>query len=166
MTYMCSALAECNESALIDSLADTPNQRSVEHSINPPETAGSREFALDHDESAAAVARANTRDLLKTWGLSGDLVDEVVLVVSELVTNAVEHALPPIMLHLEPRPAPGEVHIEVSDGGPSEAPGPWAAHVEPEEHGRGNQIVSYLAAAYGTCFSEGRSTRWVAMGSA
>lgn len=106
-------------------------------------------WALPHRPESAGTARRVTRAALDDWGVDGDTVDQAVLVVSELVTNAVEHALPPVALHLE-RPEDGTLHIEVEDGGPAMADGPWAASCAPEEHGRGGGIVAQLAAAHGS----------------
>jgi anti-sigma regulatory factor (Ser/Thr protein kinase) len=39
--------------------------------------------------TAAAAARAHVRTVLKSWGVGGDLPDDVETVVSELVTNGV-----------------------------------------------------------------------------
>ena len=51
---------------------------------------------------AAAAARRFVRDTLATWPLSGpdatDLVDDAVLLTSELVTNAVVHAGTPVQV--------------------------------------------------------------------
>ncbi|MFF7459586.1 ATP-binding protein [Kitasatospora sp. NPDC008115] len=45
----------------------------------------------DHSASVRA-ARRHIRDQLTAWGWTGDRVDDLVLIASELVTNAVVHA--------------------------------------------------------------------------
>ncbi|MET7550861.1 ATP-binding protein [Streptomyces sp. NPDC005500] len=127
---------------------------------------GIQDLALNHDETAASVARSSTRRVLIAWGMSEDVLDEVLLVVSELVTNAVEHALPPISLHLDRQAAPATVHVEVSDGGPAAVPGPWVGSCAPEEHGRGTQIVACLAADHGIRVHQDGTTRWADLRSA
>lgn len=105
-------------------------------------------WVLAHRPESAGVARRVTRDMLQGWGVDEECADLVLLVVSELVTNAVEHALP-VALRVE-QPTEGTVHIEVDDGGPAVEEGAWAATGSPEEHGRGSHIVASLATAHGT----------------
>jgi anti-sigma regulatory factor (Ser/Thr protein kinase) len=45
--------------------------------------------------TAAAAARAHVRTVLKSWGISGDLADDIETVVSELVANAVNASTGP-----------------------------------------------------------------------
>ncbi|WP_210591119.1 ATP-binding protein [Streptomyces sp. GESEQ-35] len=49
--------------------------------------------ALSHDPASVDVARKFTEHILDTWGI-GDRVDDVLLCVSELATNAVLHGAP------------------------------------------------------------------------
>jgi len=69
-----------------------------------------RTFAAD--EKSVAQARAFAREMLETWD-AGDLADSVVLLVSELVTNAVVHA--GTTARLELRLDPQSVRVEVED---------------------------------------------------
>jgi hypothetical protein len=72
--------------------------------------------------------------------------DEVALVVSELVTNAMRHARSQINLVL--RVSPGEVFVAVQDHRPSLVAAP--PNVDPVgEHGRGLVIVAEIASAWG-----------------
>lgn len=61
--------------------------------IDPSAAAGSVSCALPARYEAVRGARQFTRSTLSQWGLS-DRFDDVALVVSELVTNALRHALP------------------------------------------------------------------------
>ncbi|WP_406003168.1 ATP-binding protein [Streptomyces sp. NBC_00829] len=106
-------------------------------------------WPLPHRSESAGTARRVTRAALAEWGMDKDTTEEIVLVVSELVTNAVEHALPPVALHLE-RSTEGTVHVKVDDGGPAAQEGAWATTGGQEEHGRGGGIVALLATAHGT----------------
>ncbi|MFE5549486.1 ATP-binding protein [Streptomyces sp. NPDC056534] len=84
----------------------------------------------------------------------------MLLVVSELVTNAVEHAEPPFALHLHRERAGSRVWVGVTDGGPAEAEGAWTASCTDDEHGRGIAIVDILADAHGIRTHAGGSTHW------
>ncbi|MCX4515606.1 ATP-binding protein [Streptomyces sp. NBC_01619] len=103
---------------------------------------------LPHDTTAPATARRITHTLLARWGWEPDSIDSAVLVVSELITNAVEHANPPLSLDLQPHsPTIGspDLRIQVTDGGPASAPGPWTRSCAADEHGRGKLLIAHLA---------------------
>ena len=72
---------------------------------------------LDGDPQAVVTARALTTAILLGWDT--DLVEDAVLVTSELVTNAIAHGTAPITLTLTvqhgPEPA---ILIDVTDGSP------------------------------------------------
>ncbi|MGW8955909.1 ATP-binding protein [Streptomyces sp. NPDC055709] len=117
-------------------------------------------WSLPHRSEAACTARRLAIAALRSWGMGEQDMQSVLLVVSELVTNAVEHALPPVALHLEHFGEVGTVHVEVADGGPANAEGPWTATCEAEEHGRGELIIDALATARGTRVRSGGSIYW------
>ncbi|MGI8537605.1 MAG: ATP-binding protein, partial [Mycobacteriales bacterium] len=54
-------------------------------------------LSLPIDDTAPSCARRRTRELLSQWGLD-HLRDTVLVVVSELVTNAVRHGRPPVSM--------------------------------------------------------------------
>ncbi|KOG49747.1 hypothetical protein ADK75_19090, partial [Streptomyces virginiae] len=74
--------------------------------------------------------------------MNDDTADNLLLIVSELVTNAIEHALPPLTLHLN-HPTNNTMTIAVTDGGPATHHGPWTTNCTPDEHGRGNNIIDH-----------------------
>ncbi|MFI1760687.1 ATP-binding protein [Streptomyces sp. NPDC020800] len=115
---------------------------------------------LLHRPEAAGEARRITKEVLARWRVAEEAADSVLLTVSELVTNAVEHAQPPLALGLSRDPGTRRVHIEVSDGGPAASQGAWAAGCAPEEHGRGLTIVGRLTAAHGHRRAPGHATHW------
>jgi anti-sigma regulatory factor (Ser/Thr protein kinase) len=117
-------------------------------------------WPLPHHPEAAGIARRLTLATLKAWDVGEDTADQVVLAVSELVTNAVEHALPPVALQLARPCGHRLLRVEVTDGGPARAPGAWTASCEPDEHGRGSMIVDFMATAHGTRLADGRTTHW------
>lgn len=102
-------------------------------------------------------ARAVLRGVLKILGLSGDVISDGVLAVSELVANAHEHACGPYEVHL--RSAAGRYICEIHDGDPllptdlylavaaapsCEATRSAAASGLLNERGRGLRIVNEL----------------------
>ncbi len=100
---------------------------------------------LADDLASAARARRFVEEQCARWGFDA-IVDDALLVVSELVTNAVVHAQSTSELRLTP--GQGVLRIEVSDDGPA-APDPQLAG-EDDEHGRGLLLISVLSAAWGT----------------
>ncbi|MBK3563829.1 ATP-binding protein [Streptomyces sp. MBT62] len=116
-------------------------------------------WALPHHAAAPQTARGLIAPVLDEWRLLGDPAEDVLLVVSELVTNAVRHARPPIFLAIR-RTEAGNIRVEITDGG---QPGELR-HVEtpddPDEHGRGLIIVDYLSATHGRQIAEHGTTWW------
>ncbi|MET7534242.1 ATP-binding protein [Streptomyces goshikiensis] len=116
------------------------------------------EWGLPHRPESAGTARRITQAVFDAWDTDSDAADQALLVVSELVTNAIEHALPPVVLRLEQRT--DTLHVEVDDGGPAPAHRAWSPACDPEEHGRGGQIVARLATACGTQALPRGTTHW------
>ncbi|GAA4930545.1 ATP-binding protein [Streptomyces coeruleoprunus] len=118
-------------------------------------------WILAHRPEAVGEARRITERTLGRWHVCRETADDVLLVVSELVTNAVEHAMPPIALRLGGGdPSTGRVRVEVTDGGPAAREGEWAASCRDGEHGRGLYVVDRLAVAHGDRCETGRATHW------
>ncbi|MFJ8592039.1 SpoIIE family protein phosphatase [Streptomyces sp. NPDC093598] len=111
-------------------------------------------WAVPSDPSAVARTRKDVVAQLERWGLS-DAVFVTELVVSELVTNAIRHAEPPIQLRL--------IHdttliCEVSDGG-NTAPHLRRARTY-DEGGRGLLLVAQLTERWGTRQGATGKTIW------
>jgi anti-sigma regulatory factor (Ser/Thr protein kinase) len=93
---------------------------------------------------AARAARRFARATAEQWGLD-KLVDPILQIVSELVTNAVEHAGTAMELRMRRRP--GSVMLEVADGdGRLARPTPTGSS---DERHRGLVIVQTLSARWG-----------------
>ena len=105
---------------------------------------------LPPDLTAARAARAATRHALPRWRL-GNLLEPVLLVVSELVGNAVRHGKPPVDLRL--RKTGSGVRVDVHDEASSPPQRPATAH--DGESGRGMLLVDAVAAESGVEQIEG-----------
>ncbi|GAA0909353.1 ATP-binding protein [Streptomyces thermoalcalitolerans] len=116
---------------------------------------------LPHAARVMPAVRRHVRRVLSGWGLPADAAEDVLLVVSELVTNALVHARPPATLRLRrvPDGACRAVRVEVTDQGPAAPPEPCAAP-DPDEHGRGLGIVAALSARCGVRAYAGEVNRW------
>ncbi|MEV0742195.1 ATP-binding protein [Streptomyces sp. NPDC050549] len=121
--------------------------------------AASGRWALVHDAGAPQTARSLLAPVLHEWLLLGGTADDVLLVVSELVTNAVRHARPPIFLAIC-RTEARSVRVEITDGGKFGDPRCIETPDDPDEHGRGLIIVDCLSAAHGCRVAEHGTTWW------
>ncbi|MEV6944522.1 ATP-binding protein [Streptomyces sp. NPDC051172] len=119
-------------------------------------------FPLPHAPGAVSAVRRRIRTILSDWDLTADLTEDVLLVASELLTNAVVHALPPATLSLSRSEVDrcGAVRVEVTDMGPVTATGLPASALDPDEHGRGLDIVTALATRCGVHVHSGGTSRW------
>jgi serine phosphatase RsbU (regulator of sigma subunit)/anti-sigma regulatory factor (Ser/Thr protein kinase) len=116
-----------------------------------------RTFAAD--ERSVAQARAFAREMLEKWD-AGDLSDSVVLLVSELVTNAVVHA--GTTARLELRLDTQSVRVEVEDQHPRRMlPMVVNQPAEDAEEGRGLLITFSLASAWGVDYTSGSKRVWL-----
>jgi anti-sigma regulatory factor (Ser/Thr protein kinase) len=112
-------------------------------SLSPDTVPQARRVAATALELAATIPRSVRGDVL--------------LVVSELVSNAVRHGAGPIDLAVEVTPS--HVRIEVSDSGtsgelPVQRPAPTS------QSGRGLLIVDSIAAGWGVSPEPGGKTVW------
>ncbi|GAA3115815.1 ATP-binding protein [Streptosporangium carneum] len=98
-----------------------------------------------YDPSAIGEVRRAVRETLTAWALAY-LADDVVLVVGELLANAVTYGEPPVRLSLWA--GAGELSVRVTDHGPDQ-PRHLDLGVE-AVHGRGLTIVDALADDSGT----------------
>ena len=120
----------------------TPPNVHPSHDVDPHlSRADQASFALPPDDTAPAPARNAVRTTFMGWQLP-TLIEDAVVSVSELVTNALHHGLPPVGLLLRRRT--GQVRMDVDDALPDPLPArPRANHLA--ESGRGLHIVRTLA---------------------
>jgi anti-sigma regulatory factor (Ser/Thr protein kinase) len=94
-----------------------------------------------------ALARRLTRNRLACWDFSEDTSDTALLVISELVTNAVVHTAGDHVA-CELRDSVGHLRIAVQDQGYTSG-GPQLCRSPEGEHGRGLLLVDAVSSAWG-----------------
>jgi GAF domain-containing protein/anti-sigma regulatory factor (Ser/Thr protein kinase) len=122
------------------------------------------------EPAAVAAARKFVRETLQSWlearppGDTG-LIDDAVLLTSELVTNAVVHA--GTQVHVTCKLAASAVEVVVRDSHPARmVPGPAQDENIPAERtgGRGLLLPSALASAWGVSYGADAKAVWFRMG--
>ncbi|MBQ1121900.1 ATP-binding protein [Streptomyces sp. B15] len=109
---------------------------------------------MEPDPSRVALARRVTERHLRRWDMPMPLMEDVLLAVSELVTNAVCHGHGDTV-GLRVRFAVGKLTVEVSDENPT--PARPRSTSETDEHGRGLLLVAALSDEWGTSFGGTRT---------
>ncbi|WP_314174591.1 SpoIIE family protein phosphatase [Streptomyces winkii] len=111
-------------------------------------------WELTAEPSAVGRARTLVLDQLAEWGLD-EMAFTTELVVSELVTNAIRHAVGPVYLRLI---RDRSLHCEVSDKGHTS---PNLRHsATDDEGGRGLFIVAQMVQRWGTRYTTSGKTIW------
>ena len=109
---------------------------------------------LPAEPAIVADARAQAARQLAAWGLEG-VTFTTELIVSELLTNAIRHAEPPIQLRMI---LDGALSCEVSDGSST------APHLRRADHydegGRGLMLVAQLTERWGCRHTRAGKTIW------
>ena len=123
--------------------------------------------AYEPEPAAAAAARRFVRETLCSWQLadrSSRLVDDAVLLTSELVTNAIVHAGTPLQVSC--RLDGGEVEVAVQDRHPARGLGdPPAGGADDAErtNGRGLLLPAALASSWGVSYARTAKAVWFRM---
>jgi anti-sigma regulatory factor (Ser/Thr protein kinase) len=109
-------------------------------------SARSRHVSIDLGMELGSVMRARrfVRETFAEWGVKRT-VDDALIVVSELVTNAITHAASPCQVRLSCDET--SVRVEVFDEGAG-TPDPQPAS-NTSEHGRGLHLIAAVTAAWG-----------------
>lgn len=93
---------------------------------------------------AVPGTRGRVAVVLAEWGITGEAVEPALLVITELLSNAIDHAAGPVSLSVEL--VDGSVHVEVRDDGPEP---PRLQPFDPSRvRGRGLQLVDALSARW------------------
>jgi anti-sigma regulatory factor (Ser/Thr protein kinase) len=110
--------------------------------------------SFEGESSSAAAARRYVRGVLS---ISGTAADDIELITSELVTNAVHHGgVGPVGLRITGDEA--VIRVEVTDSGSGGVPRP---RVAPDgESGRGLLHVEVLSERWGVCKDPAGITVW------
>lgn len=119
------------------------------------------ESTLPAQDLSPAVARRAVRGALTEAGLEV-MLDDAVLLVSELVTNAVVHAGTQIELRLDI--GPGSVRVEVIDYRPGALPALLGEPDDDRETGRGMVLLDAIAKEWGTRHFAGGKAVWFKLG--
>lgn len=109
---------------------------------------------LSHDLSSPAYARRWIRSWCVRWGCA-DVVEDAVLLVSELTTNAVLHAGSGCRIEAE-FTCP-QLVVSVIDAMPGDVS---PADGSREHHGRGLEIVASIADRWGVTQTHGGKAIW------
>ncbi|MBT2413187.1 SpoIIE family protein phosphatase [Streptomyces sp. ISL-12] len=142
-------------------------------SAHPSETSAQVRAELPGTSLAPGAARALVRVALADWTeqalpgteyLTDRHADDALLVVSELVTNAVVHAGTDVGVAFRLEPT-GTLVVEVSDRHPARAPRSTDAEssTETPEYGRGLRLVATVSDAWGITYRTGVKTVWAGL---
>jgi anti-sigma regulatory factor (Ser/Thr protein kinase) len=116
---------------------------------------------LPYSPSSVAVARQRLSAELQASEIFATCADDAVLVMSELLSNALRHAhpLPSGQVRVAWTCSDGHVEVEVSDGGAATEPRAGRQTLS-SLGGRGLGIVEYLAERWGVRYDGDRTTVW------
>jgi len=114
------------------------------------------ELELPADVDSVRVGRRFAAGALAEWSIRESVAADAIVIVSELLTNAVLHGAPPIALRLEL--TEGTLSIEVDDG---DRTMPKPRRPEPNDPGgRGLLIVAALSRRWASCERRDGKTVW------
>lgn len=119
-----------------------------------PQTSHAFQVAFTPARPRVGHMRRITTAFLGLWNVGGPLAENIVLAVSELVTNAVEHGEGDVALRVQY--ADNELRVAVSDGNPT--PASLRSPGDDDDSGRGLLLVTVLAHKWGT--SDDGKTTW------
>jgi anti-sigma regulatory factor (Ser/Thr protein kinase) len=129
--------------------------------------------AYQPEPTAVAAARRFVRATLQSWVVAGasaggsGLVDDAVLLTSELVTNAVVHAGTPVQVTC--KVTDGEVEVVVSDAHPDRLvpePAENTRGAAERTSGRGLLLPAALASAWGVTYGQAAKAVWFRLAAA
>ena len=116
------------------------------------------QFDLLPEPASAGAGRRAVTQVLTDWGISAETVGDAVLVVSELVTNAVLHAPSGHTLSLEVSMSGRVLRVSLSDSSPASPR--WRSPSGQDEGGRGIGILDTLSTRWGVAERPGGKALW------
>lgn len=119
---------------------------------------------VPHASSSVRWARTRLAEDLASCGVPSAVVDDAVLVLSEVLSNALKHARPLAsgQVRVSWQLGDGALELQVTDGGGPTRPRPASPSLS-ALGGRGLSIVANLAADWGVREEPGESTVWVVL---
>ncbi len=117
----------------------------------------SLDIVLDALPRSVSTARRAVRELLDSILIPPEVVEDVLLLVSELVTNSVLHARTAVRVRAWAED--GRVTVAVCDDDPLNAPR-WADRGPMASSGRGMRLVDLLASSWGIDIRETSKVVW------
>lgn len=143
--------------ALLDAPVHGARADALQH-VDDRSSAPRRRFGFEHELDSPCAARAAVVQAVSDLEL-GELSDDMQLVVSELVTNAIRYADPPVEVEIEA--GHDAVTIAVVDGSPGR---PVARPDDVDaEGGRGLLIIDHLASETGVRPHPPGKTIWASL---
>jgi len=117
--------------------------------------------SVPHERSSVRVVRHHFADQMTAAGVPPEDREDAMLVLSELVSNAVKHAaaLPDGQISVSWQVEDDELRLEVTDGGAATRPNASVA-VLSAMGGRGLDIVRTVSNHWGVTEAEGTVTVW------
>jgi hypothetical protein len=120
----------------------------------------SRRWQLSPDPVSARVARRLIHSVCQDWAVDDQTCYDALVVVTELVTNVVEHAGTQCQLTVS---VGGEgLRIEVRDFSQSRPPRPRPSSIWPA-HGQGLRVVALLSSRWGVTELDDGKSLWAVL---
>ena len=135
--------------------------RDASHDAAARSAADAASLAVPHGRKGVGLARHAFADQMSEAGVSREAMDDAVLVLSELVSNAVRHAdpLPSGEITVRWSVLDDVVHLEITDGGAPTRPMASLAALS-SLGGRGLQIVRSVSSQWGVTEDDHCVTVW------
>ena len=140
-------------SSVMDGTGSRPNEQFADPAAMlrglaavHPAPAGSVVLRCDGPADVSA-ARRFVRDHASRAGIDADMTDDLVLAVTEILTNALTHGLPPRRLHLYDTGDTWVCHVHDSGAGPGDPFVGFAPPAVPSDHGYGLWLARQLCDA-------------------
>ena len=106
------------------------------------------------ENSVVPQARRDALSWAEASGIGADVLDDVGLIVTELISNSVKHGAVPIKMVLHADEDTNILIVVVSDAGTVEGPLKASCPVPEASHGRGLLLVDALCQEWGNHLSQ------------